>query len=342
MARNYNKESYYMRANKRNLFFIICNFLLIVSCKDLTNNDIAPDPIKVPEFPNFYADQAMYSSDGKMIIFERRLPGESFQLCMLHEDSSEVYSFGGISFFPNDISSNDSLLIGNTNLADGRIVKFNLHTRELNYLAGRGTQNNLYGSNSTEQFPIFSYDGSKILHTMRSNLLIGLRRGIIEMNLDGSGWKEILRSDTTIVYNPVEITKLGNKQGYAAIYNYRDEDNNSILELYKYDENLNYVDNIKFTELLKKNKIEGYPTYYQVNDNNILLSSNLYETYVLDLESEKASLFLELEPYYYINELPRQHPVKKHVYLMVISYGYESSIFEYDAQEKVLTNIFNK
>jgi len=319
--------------------FKLVFLLFFASC--LSNvNPPEVELVKVPDYPDFYADRAMYGYDGKRFFFERSL-GQGFNIAYLHEDSSSIVDIDGVSFAPTDISSDDSVLIGFTYLPEGYIVKYNFMEHKLIELTGPNTPNNKYGGAGGFR-PFLDSTGSLIYYTMFTNRLLNSIGGLVQMNINGSNWIEILRDEN----NKGPIRAKYNKQfnkivALDAIIN-DDNENDTIVITYSND--FERESDFNMYEILRNNKIRlSQPTeidFHNPDQFIVLLVSN--ELYLINHKTQKAQAFIELEQGHTIRELPKRHPKKENVFLITIGNGNNSSIFEYDLNTKTLTNIFSR
>jgi hypothetical protein len=293
--------------------------------------------VKVPDYPDFYADNAMYGYDGKRIIFERSL-GQGFNIAYLHEDSSSIVDIDGVSFAPTDISFDDSVLIGFTYLPEGYIVKYNFMEHKLIELTGPNTQNNKYGGGAAGLRPFIDSTGTLIYYTMITNRLLNLIGGIVQMN--GSNWMEILRNENNRGPSRAKYNRQLNKILALDAINIDDKTQDIIVITYSND--FEKESEFNLYDILRNNKIRlSNPSeidFYDSDQFIVLLGSN--ELYLINYKTQKSQAFIDLEQGHTVRELPKRHPKKENVFLITIGNGNNSSIFEYDLNTKIVTNIF--
>jgi len=319
--------------------FKLVFLLFFASC--LSNvNPPEVELVKVPDYPDFYADRAMYGYDGKRFFFERSL-GQGFNIAYLHEDSSSIVDIDGVSFTPTDISFDDSVLIGNTYLPQGYIVNYNFNRNEFLLLTGPNTESDKYNGYGGGRKAFFNFDQSKIYYTMRTNRLLNLIGGLVQMDINGSNWMEILRDERNRGPGDAKYNKQFNKI-LASETIIKDNTEDLIVITYSND----FVRELEFNlfEILRKNKIQlSFPNEYDFYDSDqLIVLLGTYELYLINYKTQKAQAFIELEPGNTIRELPKRHPQKANVFLLTIATGEKKSIFEYDLNTKTLTNIFSR
>jgi len=225
--------------------------LFFASCLSNVNPPEA-ELVKVPDYPDFYADNAMYGYDGKRFFFERSL-GQGFNIAYLHEDSSSIVDIDGVSFTPTDISFDDSVLIGFTYLPEGYIVKYNFMEHKLIELTGPNTLNNKYGGGAAGLRPFIDSSGTLIYYTMITNRLLNLIGGIVQMDMNGSNWMEILRDENNRGSSRAKYNRQLNKILALNAINIDDKTQDIIVITYSND--IEKESEFNLHNILRNNKI---------------------------------------------------------------------------------------
>lgn len=298
--------------------------------------------IKVPEFSNFYADNALYGFDGKRIFFEKASGIGTYNISYLHEDSTNIVEIPGVSFVPNDISFEDSVLIGHTYLPEGYIVKYNFNSNTYTELTGTNTSNNKYNGYGGGRNSFYDSTKTKIYYTMLTNMLLNNIRGIVQMDSDGRNWEEILRDGNNQGPVDAKYNRYYDKILDIDFIEYPNEKPDVVINIST--KNFEKIVEYNLTDILEKSEIKtGYPIGYDFYDSSsLLVLLSTYELYLINLEIQKAETFILLDQEYYIKELPKRHPTKPNTFLVTIATRATTSIFEFDYTTKTLTNIFSR
>ena len=178
-------------------------------------------------------------------------------------------------------------------------------------LTGPNTLNNKYGGGAAGLRPFIDSSGTLIYYTMITNRLLNLIGGIVQMDMNGSNWMEILRDENNRGSSRAKYNRQLNKILALNAINIDDKTQDIIVITYSND--IEKESEFNLHNILRNNKIwlSNPSEIYFYDKDQVLVLSSYYELYLIYYKTQKAQAFIELEQGNTIRELPKRHPKKQ-------------------------------